>query len=99
REISFGGRTFVDAPAPPRRPRNQRPPREPRPGQPPAPPVGVPPAPDANAATPPAPGAPPAPSNAPMVARAEELASGASLVEKVTASGAVSTYLVGGAAK
>lgn len=92
REISFNGRTFVDnAPAPPRRPHNRRPPREPRDGQqPPAPPANTPPASDSDAAAPAtSPSAPPAP-------RAAELAPGASLVENVTASGAVSTYLVGG---
>lgn len=95
REVSFGGRVFVDsAPmTPPRPPHEKHPPRGPQPPL--APPASAPVADAPNtsgseaatANTPPA--APPAP-------RAEDLAPGASLIENVTASGAVGTYLVGG---
>lgn len=100
REISFGGRTFVDsAPtAPPRPPHERRPPREPRPGQqPPAPPADASNAPAA--AMPPTSGGEAATSDtlpgASPALRAEDLAPGASLIENVTVSGVANTYLVG----
>lgn len=90
REISFGGRTFIDsAPVAPPRPPHER--REPRPGQqPPAPPADASPTSGVEAATPNTPpGASPAP-------RADDPAPGANLIENVTVSGAADTYLVGG---